>query len=281
MSNIIEQILKAYCRLFPFDPGKLRLVDLLWPICVSCDSTQRIAQLNCGYQMLCDLDKLLQRQYYFFGTYFTSRQSLADWGHYAKMATTILDVGANAGIFSLEATAINQFAKITAFEPTPQIAEHLLQTCALNSIQNIKVVQQAVGSSTRSIFLNFCGEENEGMNFTTTDPRATNTIAVNQVTLDLYCQKQGIEHIDLLKMDVQGNELDVLIGAQKLLETYSIQTIFFEVNPIKADNNQITCPAATMLRKFGYRFRPAGFPEQPLSEDFEKLLVFNDLVAVR
>jgi FkbM family methyltransferase len=281
MSNITEHFLKAYCHLFPFHSGKLRLVDLLWPICVGNDSTQRTAQLNCGYQMLCDLDKLLQRQYYFFGTYFTSRRSLVDWCHYARTAATILDIGANAGIFSLEATAINPAAKITAFEPTPPIAEHLLQTCTLNSIQNIKVVQQAVGSSARSIYLNFCGESNEGMNFTTTEPRATNTIIVNQVTLDLYCKKQGIEHIDLLKIDVQGNELDVLIGAQKLLETNSIQTIFFEVNPISVDNNEITCPAAIILREFGFRFRPAGFPDQPLSEDFEKLLVFGDLVAIR
>ena len=281
MSCISESLLKTYCRSFPVQKGKLRAVNQLWPLLTNANNLQRVAQLDCGYKMSCDLNHLLQRQYYFFGTYFTEKQTLSDWRQYCQNADIIFDVGANLGIYSLDALAANAAAKIFAFEPTPEIADHFRKTCDLNSIHNIEVVQKAVGSKVKSVCLNFCGGENEGMNFTTQSPHSANTVEVSQTTLDQFCQDNSIKAIDLMKMDVQGNEADVLKGAQDLLERHAIKTLFFEVNPTLMSDGKESCAAANLLRNYGYQFRPAAHPDWPLQTHFEDLLSFSDLVASR
>jgi FkbM family methyltransferase len=278
--NLLENLAKSYCRFSPLQKGKLRIANQVSDFCIGQGSEHRTAKLNCGYTIQCDLHKLLQRQYYFFGTYFTERLALKDWQGYAAKAQTIFDIGANLGIYSLEASAINPSARIFAIEPTPAIAQHLRQTCQSNKIANIEVIQKAMGSQATTIFLNFCGEDNEGMNFTTAVPRSANGLMVVQVTLDGLCKDNKIDTIELLKMDVQGNEADVLLGAQDLLRSKSIRCVFFEVNRIQSETGLNICPAASMLRDYGYRFRPAGHPSWELQENFEALGQFPDLVAI-
>ena len=70
--------------------------------------------------MSCDLSEMLQRQFYFFGTYFVEEHILTCWEQEAKGARVIFDVGANAGIFSLAALAVQRDATVHAFEPTPR-----------------------------------------------------------------------------------------------------------------------------------------------------------------
>ena len=55
-------------------------------------------------------------------------------------------------------------------------------------------------------------------------------VEVAAVTLDEYCAANGVESIDLLKIDVEGAELDVLQGAQRLLEDRRVGSILFEVS---------------------------------------------------
>jgi FkbM family methyltransferase len=49
------------------------------------------------------------------------------------------------------------------------------------------------------------------------------------IALDSFCQQRGIERIDLLKMDIQGFELNALRGAQQLLERHAMRLIYTEV----------------------------------------------------
>ena len=70
--------------------------------------------------MPCDLGEMLQRQFYFFGTYFLEEDILRCWEAAAKGAKVVLDVGANAGIYSLAALAAQPDVTVYAFEPTPR-----------------------------------------------------------------------------------------------------------------------------------------------------------------
>ncbi len=60
------------------------------------------------------------------------------------------------------------------------------------------------------------------------------TVVIN--TLDAYCQKQGIEHIDLLKIDFEGHELGVLAGAEKLIRAGKVDLITFEFGSRNIDS---------------------------------------------
>ena len=232
MKSALEKLLLAYVRWFPLRCGKYRLVERFGRMDFGTNEYIRQAKLKYGgYQMDCDLRKMLQRQFYFFGTYVLEEQILARWSELAKNSQTILDIGANAGIFSLAAAASNPAAKIHAFEPTPEIAAHLQKTIEQNGLgERVFLHQSAVARETGTAYLNFfAGEhnDNEGMNFVTAEGRSAGSVAVKTISIDDFCSQHGLTVVDLVKIDVQGNEPDVLAGAERLLRRKALRTIFW------------------------------------------------------
>src|SRR5882762_4050359 len=168
-SFVFENVLVMYARRFPIRRGKLRLINSLWRRAVGDPSPHRVATLKHGrFKMSCDLREMLQRQFYFFGTYLLEEDILSCWEAESKGAKVVLDVGANAGIYSLAALAIQRDATVHAFEPTPEIAARLRATAELNGLDHLYVHEVAVFSKNGQVTLKrFRGElgTNEGMNF--------------------------------------------------------------------------------------------------------------------
>jgi FkbM family methyltransferase len=167
----------------------------------------------------------------------------------SKGAKTILDVGANAGIYSLAALAVQPDADVYAFEPTPEIAKRLHETASLNALDRLHVQQVAVSTRGGTATLRrFRGElgNNEGMNFISQDPCESDEEKVETVSLDQFCRERSIDKIDLLKLDVQGHEFAALRGAERLIRAGSISTIFMELN--WAQSPRSPCPASESIR---------------------------------
>ncbi|MDZ4821556.1 MAG: FkbM family methyltransferase [Planctomycetota bacterium] len=235
-------------------------------------------------KMPCDLSEMLQRQFYFFGTYFLEEHILDCWENEAKGAKVIFDVGANAGIFSLVALAVKPDAVVHAFEPTPEIATRLRDTAAMNGLYQLHVHEMAVYSGHGQVALNrFRGDagENEGMNYVTALPKDACGEFVPAVCLDRFCDDHAIHRIDLLKLDIQGNEHEALAGAAHLLNTGRIGTIFTELN--WAQNPGATSPATESIRileQAGFRFSKPGGRMQ-WQESGEWMRSLSDVVARR
>ena len=140
-------LVQFWCRRVPVQQGKLRLVRWAANRCLVQGIRLQATQLDCGVEIDCDLTRLIQQQLFFTGTYHTERQQLADWRCNASSSRVILDVGANVGIYSLEAKAANPQAQVLAFEPTPQWAAHLRRTIARNAIHGLEVLEVAAGST--------------------------------------------------------------------------------------------------------------------------------------
>ena len=280
---VFERVLVSYARHFPLRRGKLRLIDTLWLSVVGRQSTERLAGLKYGgFKVPCDLNEMLQRQLYFFGTYFIEEHIIRCWQDAARRASVIFDVGANAGIYSLAAVAEQPDLAVHAFEPTPEIAARLRQTAALNGLQNLKVHEVAVYRDTGQVILNrWRGEfgSNEGMNFITAGSGSLYGELVEAVCLDRFCYEQRIDRIDLLKLDVQGQEHSALVGAMSLLQSGRVGTIFSELNWAK-DRTEC-CPATEtvrLLQRTGYVF---AAPEIPTNwrEAGDWLRSLSDIVA--
>lgn len=224
----------TYARRFPIRRGKLRVVDSLWQAAVSDGGANRVATLkHGGFKMSCDLSEMLQRQFYFFGTYFLEEDLLDCWAIISKGAKIVFDVGANAGIYSLAAIAVQPDAVVHAFEPTPEIAARLRATAELNHLEGLYVHEAAVLGENGHAVLNRCrGElgDNEGMNFVTKSPRNPGAERVKAVSLDQFCCDHSIDQVDLLKLDVQGQEYSALKGAEDLIRAGRVGTIFMELN---------------------------------------------------
>lgn len=113
----------------------------------------------------------------------------------------VLDCGANHGAFFGE-LARNHRARVYAFEPDPRLFPHLPE------VANVSFFNLAVSGTGGDLILNL-GEGNcssarfsEGASQTSVTVRAT--------TLDAFCNEKSLRAIDLLKLDIEGVEIDVL-----------------------------------------------------------------------
>jgi FkbM family methyltransferase len=279
-----ESLLKFYARYFPLSKGKYRIVECLWKKTVRSENRNRKTRLKAGgFIMDCDLNLVLQRQFYFFGTYFLEQENLACWAEYSKRAKVIFDVGANLGIYSLTSAAIHPESRLFAFEPTAAIAAHLRRTLEENDLNMITVVEKAVARASGTAVLNLFGskiEGNEGMNFVTQEAVSADSVTIETVSLDDYCELHGIKKIDLLKLDIQGNEPEALRGAQRLLSEGRIRCIFTELN-WETDPEKVS-PArevVELLQKVGFQFASPTKNAIPRSAG-EWLRGLSDVVAV-
>jgi FkbM family methyltransferase len=260
--TMLERALVGYARRFPISKGKLRVVNALWQVATGGEAARTAALIYGGFKAPCDLREMLQRQLYFFGTYYLERDLLACWGRLSVDARVVFDVDANAGIYSLAALAANSRAVVHAFEPTPEIAERLRKTRALNHLAGLNVQQVAISDRAGFAMLVRCrgGNDNDGMNYIQSDihPDAEQ---VPTNTLDAFCLSHGIGQIDLLKLDIQGAEAAALRGASTLLQAGRIRTLFIELNW----GNSANCPASQsieQLEAYGSHF---AAPRQELN----------------
>ena len=142
----------------------------------------------------------------------------------------IFDVGANVGQSAVYYENHFPGATIHSFEPSPTTFEKLKQ--AVRS-KNTSTWNVALGSSSRrQIFLeNSCSDMSSLLPM---GERCWGQIEketeITVTTLDEFCAERGIQHIDILKIDTQGYDLEVFKGARRMLELGQINMIFFEVN---------------------------------------------------
>ena len=79
-------------------------------------------------------------------------------------------------------------------------------------------------------------------------------VRVETITIDKYCEQYNIESIDILKIDVQGNELKVLKGAKRMLKEKRVSLIFTEISiaPNYKEQSEID-EVIKLLRENKYR----------------------------
>lgn len=140
--------------------------------------------------------------------------------HYLKSGMTYVDVGANIGTTTLAAAdAVGADGTVIAFEPHPRTFRDLCDSVALNPAlaERITLVAAAVGDSAgRARISNL--PENDVNHIDEAG------IPVSMTTLDQALA--AAPRIDLLKVDVEGYERNVLLGAGETLEKTS--AIYFE-----------------------------------------------------
>jgi FkbM family methyltransferase len=150
---------------------------------------------------------------------------------------TVVDVGANHGMFSLEAALlVGCEGLVHAFEPTPSTRALLERNLASNGLAQVKVFSSALGASIGSARLRV-HRELSGLNtlaardvtWNRRTIRADEIIEVPVTTLDRHADNEKLERIAFLKIDVEGFELGVLRGARGLLQARRVERILLEI----------------------------------------------------
>lgn len=176
-------------------------------------------------------NNLIEMYIFWYGVFGVWEQTqLRLWVKLVTGVNTILDVGANTGVYSLIG-ATNQKANIYAFEPVPAVQEQLFENIALNNIGNITVIPKLVGDKvgTETLYVPRKGwvdvssvDKNFAQKFTRGDEMYE--LALEMITLDSFIDTINLpqEQMILFKIDVEGAELRVLAGMKRLLERGNI-----------------------------------------------------------
>jgi len=138
-----------------------------------------------------------------------------------------VDVGANAGFYSIAVRATNSRCEVLAFECNPNIRHMLLRNIELNSISGIEVRSEALAESAGEADFYipaFTGSAGGSLQNLHADEGTAKKFQVSLIDLD----SQGLDSIDLMKIDVEGAELGVINGSLASINA-SKPTIFIEL----------------------------------------------------
>lgn len=157
---------------------------------------------------------------------------------FEQPVATVLDVGANIGLYSLVAAAAcrrrgHDGVRIVGFEPNPAECGKFRHNVAINGFRTVQVEQMAIsdrkGSCRMAVPPPGLGAFGHLLQAGEARDRHDAEVDVATVDLDGWCAGQGVERIDLMKLDVEGHELAVLAGAEKLLARHAIGALLMEV----------------------------------------------------
>lgn len=179
-----------------------------------------------------------------------------------RPGATVCDVGANVGAYTLMFAAwVGEGGRVFAFEPAPEALAGLRRHVALNGFgSRVEIVEAAIASSTGRA--PFAVHPSGGASSLSVQALAeAPVLSVQTDTLDHFCAARGVKP-DVIKIDVEGAELDVLIGGRQTLARPGIE-VFVELHPAVWAVSGVT--RAAIEREL----HDQGFAAEPLDSAFD------------
>jgi FkbM family methyltransferase len=204
-----------------------------------------------------------------FSDYWWGRKlSMLDEGEFALMQRMVknangkavvgIDVGAHIGVFSIDMARAG-FTSVHGFEANPRTFVRALSNIQQNNLRGIE-------GGTGANHVDVTGMEN-----------SRHRIRVPTISLDLYCQENQIESVQLVKIDVEGYEPWVVKGMSRLLENGRIEALIIEICPGTLDRT------GSSVKDIAEPLNRAGYQLCTLSADGTpgKTMTLAELEAVR
>lgn len=133
-----------------------------------------------------------------------------------KPGDTVLDIGGHIGLFAVvTARLVGTEGKVFSFEPTPFTRSVLQQVVDLNGVGDVVEVRAEAVSAKRgdTVFYD-TGDEVSNANSLVRTERSKSEIRVPTISVDEFVAERGLK-VDCIKVDVEGAELEVLVGAER------------------------------------------------------------------
>ncbi len=177
-----------------------------------------------------------------------------------KAGDVVLDIGANIGAHTLPlAQLVGATGKVYSFEPTTYAFEKQKINIKLNpelisriSAHQIMLMATNADSLPKSVYSSWPLEASEDLH----DEHHGRLMATHgsaASTLDSFVHKEGIQRIDFIKLDVDGNENDVLAGARDTLDKFKPK-IMLELAPyVYGSEQQMFDQLLDVLWQKGYQ----------------------------
>ncbi len=164
-------------------------------------------------------------------------RELAFAGRYLQPGMTVLDIGANQGLYTLlAAQRVGPTGRVFAFEPSPRERSALRLNVIANFFTNVTVESSALGDEEGDSELYLVEGPETGCNSLRPPVLVDGTsrpVRVSITRLDRWLREHRVGRVDFIKLDVEGAELSVLNGARELLKHNPRPVILAEVANIR------------------------------------------------
>ena len=172
----------------------------------------------------------------------------------------ILDVGANVGNTVERYYFEYSRARVHAFEPDPVTHETLARRFAEHPRVSTYCLAVADAPITQRFYVNkdkstssLLPRPAAGRRYFNRQGVLDEAIEVQTITLDGFCADNNLDHVDILKLDIQGGEVKALLGAQDLLSMQKVDVIYTEVQFISLyEGAPLFHELCEVLKGFGY-----------------------------
>jgi FkbM family methyltransferase len=222
--KLVSQFSRSLQKQFPQRPikGISRLSHFLTK---HLPAYQGDVEMNAGFKMRLASQRDAELSLMFLGSYqpalsYLLSQNALRGGYY-------LDVGANLGYFSLLfASWAGKNGKVAAFEANPQMAVRIREGRELNDFQ-IELVEKAVHDKTGET-ISFFVSSNPGKSsiYAENVTHLQSQFEVKTIRIDDYLEEAGWPRVDVIKMDIEGNDCRGLLGAEKTIRQYRPLIVF-------------------------------------------------------
>jgi len=205
---------------------------------------------------------------YWLGCYESEKQK--SFIKQIKSGDVVYDIGANVGFYTLLASKlVEDRGRVYAFEPLPRNIFYLKKHISLNKLKNVEIIETAVSDKE--------GEENFlEADSVTSRLDSVGSFKVKTISLDNLVKNKKILPPNVMKIDVEGAELKVLLGVKDIIEKY--KPIIF----IALDNPDTKEKVIQMIKNFGYNIFDLNFQDiQEINNISEIICIKNENINFR
>jgi FkbM family methyltransferase len=156
----------------------------------------------------------------------------AAYRHLVRPGDTVLDVGANRGLHAVSfATMVGAGGRVICFEPNPALLPCLEKTVAATPWMTLLPVALSDFEGSATLFVGASHEMGSLGNWVAErSGETTGQVTVRTARLDTLVAEGAVPRPDVIKIDVEGNELRVLRGSAALLNREDAPVLVYEAN---------------------------------------------------
>ncbi len=183
-----------------------------------------------SYNCILNLRKknIIENEIYKYGVYEAGVLNVLK--NFLKKGDFFIDVGSNIGIISLAASQfVGENGRVYSFEPEPETFNFFRRNILINNLKNITAFNKGLGSAKEVKKIYYSKDygnstllESEKSKYKFIEKK------IEIETLDNIISENNIKNIKMIKIDVEGWELEVLKGAEKLLKSKNAPIISIE-----------------------------------------------------
>ena len=288
MPSARQALVASVTRHYPFYRGFTRITSSpIFRYLTGPNSGVAWTKVYGGYEIAAPLNDYVGQITYYFGD--LDRRITWACARLVRPGDVVLDIGANIGLVTFILSSIVGHAGLVhAFEPNQEMCLLIEQAIARNNVKNVILHRVALGAQDGTLTLYVpSGNAGAASLITTRQVPGSKMMTVPVHTLSSIMADQPIDHIRLVKLDVEGFEPEVLSGAAELFARQPPDIILFELNDCAAQDLP-DHPTIQMISRLGYGFfrLPLGrlvhmraFQFDPMKAASEERI--HDFVAAR